>query len=468
MEHKGNHRDKKGWSVPGPHVKFLELCAISTSGNLTEAEQKDLQAHLAGCPDCRQASKEFEAAADFGMPLLHSHLAGREPLGHRSIPAQAAKAVPSTAVEHAQTALGPRDTNEQSSAIEFSERNGHRQRSVNWNYVWMPFAAAVVLTAALGIYSYQMGKQNGQESDRVQSGIPASKSDSKPGTKDDVKPATNRVGNLDALEQEISDAGHDREVLKTQLADRDRVIADLRHQIAGQSAALGEMKSAQIAYERSLESDKAAAKQQAALEQSNLSQRLAVAQSSLQKTQVELESLRQERALDQARADGLSAQIRELHGQLRDREEELGKEQELLAHDRDIRELMGARDLYIAEVYDVAGDGQTQKPYGRVFYTRGKSLVFYAYDLDKQAEYRNVSTFQAWGSRGLDKQQATSLGIFYQDNAAKKRWVVKFDDPKKLEQINAVFVTVEPNGGSQKPSGKPLLFAYLKVDPNHP
>jgi hypothetical protein len=228
------------------------------------------------------------------------------------------------------------------------------------------------------------------------------------------------------------------------------------------------MKSAQIDLQRSLQNDAAATKQQAAQEQSNLSQRLDTAQSSLQNAQAELDSLRQQRALEQARADGLAAQIRELHGQLRDREEEVGKEQELLAHDRDIRELMGARDLYIAEVYDVARDGQTQKPYGRVFYTRGKSLVFYAYDLDKQAEYKSVSTFQAWGSRGLDKQQATSLGIFYQDNAAKKRWVVKFDDPKKLEQINAVFVTVEPNGGSSKPSGKPLLFAYLKVDPNHP
>jgi hypothetical protein len=140
----------------------------------------------------------------------------------------------------------------------------------------------------------------------------------------------------------------------------------------------------------------------------------------------------------------------------------------LLAHDRDIRELMGARDLYIAEVFDVARDGQTQKPYGRVFYTKGKSLIFYAYDLDQQAGLKSASTFQAWGSHGLDKQQATSLGVFYQDNVAKKRWVVKFDDPKKLEQIDAVFVTVEPNGGSHKPSGKQLLFAYLKVDPNHP
>jgi hypothetical protein len=45
---------------------------------------------------------------------------------------------------------------------------------------------------------------------------------------------------------------------------------------------------------------------------------------------------------------------------------------------------------------------------------------------------------------------------------------LKCDDPKTLAQIDAVFVTVEPNGGSHKPSSKPLLFAYLKVNPNHP
>ena len=36
---------------------------------------------------------------------------------------------------------------------------------------------------------------------------------------------------------------------------------------------------------------------------------------------------------------------------------------------------MGARDLYVAEVYDVKRDGSTQKSYGRVFYTKGKSLI---------------------------------------------------------------------------------------------
>jgi hypothetical protein len=60
------------------------------------------------------------------------------------------------------------------------------------------------------------------------------------------------------------------------------------------------------------------------------------------------------------------------------------------------------------------------------------------------------------------------LGIFYIDNMDKRRWVLKTNDAKSLTQIDAVFVTVEPRGGSRKPSGQAFLFAYLKVDPNHP
>jgi hypothetical protein len=147
---------------------------------------------------------------------------------------------------------------------------------------------------------------------------------------------------------------------------------------------------------------------------------------------------------------------------------EITKQQDLLDHDRDIGELMGARDLYIADVHDVGRNGQADKTYGRVFYTKGKSLIFYAYDLDQEAGLKDASTFQAWGRRGIDKQQALSLGVCYEDNASKKRWVLKFDDPKGLASIDAVFVTVEPTGGSHHPSGKPLLFAYLRVNPNHP
>jgi hypothetical protein len=129
---------------------------------------------------------------------------------------------------------------------------------------------------------------------------------------------------------------------------------------------------------------------------------------------------------------------------------------------------MGARDLYIGEIYDVAKSGKTQKPFGRVFYTQGKSLVFYAYDLDQQPGVKLASTFQAWGRRGVDQQHAVSLGIFYQDDQNKKRWILKSNDSSTLSRLDAVFVTVEPHGESTRPTGKPLLFTYLKLPPNHP
>jgi hypothetical protein len=431
----------------GPHDRFLELCAISTSGELTWEEQKDLQAHLAECAGCRQALKEFEAAAGIGMPLLHSDLTRGDSSEPSSIPVGTAKVTATGATAPLESESTNGEPIEHSGGLGFSHRNGHRRMQLNWNYVWLPFAAAIVLAAALGIYSYQFGKHKGREIAEIAPNPPDRR--------------------LDTLEQQISDMGHERQGLRAQLSERDGIIADLHRQLAEQSSVLVEVKSAEADLEHSLQSNQTEM-EQVAQERSALNQKIDSLQTSLQRTETELDSLRGQRSQDQSHAESLEAQIRDLHGQLRDREQDLGKQQELLAHDRDIRELMGARDLYIAEVFDVARDGQTQKPYGRVFYTKGKSLIFYAYDLDKQAGLKNASTFQAWGSHGLDRQQATSLGVFYQDNAAKKRWVVKFDDPRKLEQIDAVFVTVEPNGGSHKPSGKQLLFAYLKVDPNHP
>jgi len=67
----------------GSHDEFLEICAVSTSGDLAEEERSKLTAHLAGCPECWQALKEFVAAVDVGVPLLASRLSAvpsEEPL----------------------------------------------------------------------------------------------------------------------------------------------------------------------------------------------------------------------------------------------------------------------------------------------------------------------------------------------------------------------------------------------------
>jgi hypothetical protein len=434
------------------HDEFRELCAIATSGELSEQEQRKLREHLTGCPECRQALKEFEAVVDVGVPLLASQLSAE----HSERSASTQPMVPKSndieeSVVAAPSQVGMDGAGLGSDAAEpgfvFAQRNRSARKQMNWNYVWYSFAACVLLTIALGFYAYRVGKTHIVN---VAHTVPVGGD-----------------AQIEALERQISDVGRERESLRLQLAQRDKAITDLKREIQEQSVFLNEMKVAQADFAKSTQNDEAE-KQRVAQAQSELSQKLDGAQASLTKAQSELGVVSQQRSEVEMRARSLEAQIRDLSGELRESELTIGKQEELLAHDRDVRELMGARDLYIAEIYNVAGDGVTQKPYGRVFYTKGKSLIFYAYDLDQQASFKNARTFQAWGQRGPDRRQALNLGIFYQDNAAKKRWVLKFDDPKTLEQIDAVFVTVEPNGGSATPSGSPLLFTYLKIEANHP
>jgi hypothetical protein len=151
MPQRGNNGDADRWSDIRPHEEFLELCAVSTTGALSEEERKRLRDHLALCAECRQALKEFESVADVGVPLLASELSGGasdEPRAGTDGAAQTAFAdapAPPDAVLHESAAF------EEKKELIFAHRNGHRGSHLNWNYVWMPFAAAVLLTVALGV-----------------------------------------------------------------------------------------------------------------------------------------------------------------------------------------------------------------------------------------------------------------------------------------------------------------------------
>lgn len=436
-------------SSSGPHDEFLELCAVSTSGQLSEEEQNRLKEHLAVCPACREALRQYEAVVDRAIPAIASEESARIDPGPRWSQARAEKAFFERLAKEER----------QPGAAETTNSLGASFRRVlpiapesTWRHVWMLYAAGILLFITLGFCAYWVGMRRGADVAKI------------------VPPAANARNRLavqiQSLEGQLSDAAHEREVARAQIAERDKALSELRRQLEEQSAAMRRMKEAQDQIENDLRSD-ATGKQDLIQQETELTRKVAAAQSESQALQRKLDSLISESAQQTAQAKALEAKVKDLKQLLQDRETTIDQQEQLLAHDRDIRELMGARDLYIAEVYDVGDNGDTKKPYGRVFYTRGKSLIFYAYDLDQQGAKR-AQAFQAWGRRGPNWQQALNLGIFYEDNASKKRWVLKMDDPKTLAQIDAVFVTVEPHGGSQKPSGKPLLFAYLRVNPNHP
>jgi hypothetical protein len=441
-------------SQNGPHDEFLELCAASTSGDLTGDEQRRLREHLAICAPCREALRQYESIVSDVIPAIAA--------SEESEPAERVNTWSQEQQEEAEKALFDRLAGEgKHPPGETGKRNGssifpHRilpfSSESTWRNVWMLYAAGILLFSALSFFAYRVGMRRGTDVAKGSQPEPT-----KQGT----------VPTQASLEEQLSDAGHDHAVVNTEIAQRDKMIADLRRQLARQSAEINEMKAAQNQLEGTLRLGDANRKD-LSQEKNELTEKLESAQNNSRSLQEKLDSLAQQSTQDAARAKASESKVSDLTRALEEQQSALEQRNELLAHDRDIRELMGARDLYIAEIYDVAGTGETKKPYGRVFYTRGKSLIFYAYDLDQQSELKRVSTFQAWGRRGPDRQQAINLGVFYEDNATKKRWILKCDDPKTLAQIDAVFVTVEPNGGSHKPSSKPLLFAYLKVNPNHP
>jgi hypothetical protein len=172
------------------------------------------------------------------------------------------------------------------------------------------------------------------------------------------------------------------------------------------------------------------------------------------------------------------ATIQTLQYRLADRETRLTevsasveREREMLSAGREIRDIMGARDLHIVDVIDRDGKGRARKAFGRAFYTQGKSLIFYAFDLPAKNTADGKFVYAAWGSNSnnLNSKAAHSLGIFYNDDQTQHRWAMKFDDPKLLEEIDTVFVTLEPAGRPfATPTGKPILEAYFGTPPNHP
>jgi hypothetical protein len=440
-----------------PHEEFLELCAVSISGELTSEERKKLAEHLESCRSCRKALEQFKISARAGIPAAADEL-------H-----DAGVIDPSVSVEKAEAAFFARfdeeggfrtsDTTNDGAALAISafRREPHAPSGMEWGQLWMPFVAIILFGLALGVASYRMGIRKGVETASVQE----------------------NDGSLAELEEQLSDAGHEREQSRAEVAARDRSIVDLKKQIQELSGAISGKESGTRDREKAINS-----------------RRIETAAATLMGLQQQLDAVQLERSRQATRAAELEAKVEELYKQLQqslvavaeekreigdregtinqqkrqldDLEGTVGRQQDLLAHDRDVREVMGARNLYVVDLYDVLGTGETNKPYGRLFYTKGQKILFYAYDLDQAPGVKRASTFQAWGQRGPDKEHAVNLGIFYEDNATNKRWVLKSSDPKTLAEIDAVFVTVEPDAKSHKPRGKEVLFAYLRIDPNHP
>ena len=185
----------------------------------------------------------------------------------------------------------------------------------------------------------------------------------------------------------------------------------------------------------------------------------------------EQEAMSQHQRAAEMEATLIAEQVKlhDLESGLKEKSAALDQERQLLSLGHDVTDLMGARNLHIVDVVDTDGRGKARPAFGRIFFTEGKSLIFYAYDLNEAKMQKANYQYQVWAKKEGPNRQAQRLGIFYSDDKAQRRWVFKCDDAKILREIDSVFVTFgRPDGDSLHPEGSSLMYAYLRGQPNHP
>jgi hypothetical protein len=425
------------------HEKYRKLSALAVAGSLSPLEMIELQAHLKVCDECDDVFYRYQSISTLGMTALaEEYEESQEQLRWDS------SSVQEELLERVRADL-QLDQERKPRPLSPSPARVVASNKISRGYIGIAVAACLALALVGG--AYHLGARSQRPVAVTLPAVP-----------------------VDSQLQVLSTEKNQDDQLLAQQAQK---INELQADSAEKAQELIRLK-AQLRDLEERSNQLQAANKQSDLQMSTLTQQRDALTAQLQNVnqayesdRTELASARKERDGTTLRTSSLEAKVAELTAANRDQERRLNDTQQYLSSDRDIRELMGARKLYIADVFDVDSSSRTQKPFGRVFYTQGKSLIFYAFDLDREPGVVSASAFQVWGQRETPQgQQALpmNLGILYMDNETNRRWVMRFDDPKKLSEIDAVFVTVEPRGGSHKPTTKPFLYALLRNEANHP
>jgi hypothetical protein len=417
------------------HEEFDELCALAATGQLSPDEERRLGEHLDGCESCRAACGDYTAIL-------------------RELPAS-------------ERGVLDKDILRKIDPIEFREQFLARARAEGRrfsveaerapaNKLWglarlLPayqgIAAGALVVFLLGVIGY-----------RALHGTPKTDTGkitnaavvSNPAVKPTDEPLA-RVSELESANNALQ-----------------KTIAELKAQnamLAGRLETSEKEHEADQAEKQDLERTLSRVNDMngqlaAQMEQNN---------QVLAETKDELAKARSDRAAMETEVTAARNDGDKLSEQVRLQQASLDQERQLLYAGRDITDLMGARNLHIIDVHDADGSGKDRRSFGRVFYTEGKSLIFYAFDLDDKKVVNAKYTFAAWGERLGQPTSVKSLGVLYVDDKDQRRWVVKVDDPRELATIDSVFVTLEPHDGpSEKPRGHKILYAFLSGEANHP
>ena len=395
------------------HERFETLCALAAGGLLEGAELVDFEAHMKECSECRSDYDELSSLVTRELPQAQGRF-------RQKLAEMRAKPLPYSRQRFLRRA--------RAEGVVFSREVEMPARWAPWYFrpaVMAPLAALVVVAVSLAVYHFR-------------------------GTPDTARAKDS------AAAQQITELKRENSALTAQLqesiAKEQREIQNLRAQLGNAAATAenlrrsGERSSSQTAQ---------------LLEESRDQEKL------LAEAKDEAARSSQLRIGDEASMVEQQTRITELSNKLRIASATLDAERQLVAAGKNIPELMAARQLHVIDVRDTDPNGNPSQAFGRVFLTEGKSLTFYAFDLNEDRLGNAKRSFQVWAVPEAGKNSPRSLGFLHVDAKAQGRWVLKVDSPELVKEISSVFVTVEPTAGGKQPSGEKMLYAYLG-EANHP
>jgi archaellum component FlaC len=443
LNHEGSH-----------HEYFEELCALAAGAQISEPEFVELQDHFQQCKECRSAYADF-------TDLLHNKLPLVDPELERfsKVPGFFSE---STSYRERFLARVRKE-----GILRSHEVPPETVRTNRWSWFWsaLPYQrlatlALATLLLAVGVLGYSLLQTNARyrklaeahalskqltEQSAVEKKLPYSEHGASIAPADRIAPPRNDVSATGATEAELAKALTARTTAEARAKSLEDQLANVVSAVDGLRAQ----------------------NEQTSSSREQLEKKLKDAEQVASAVKEDLQELRQARSKDSLTIAAQDVEIQKLSEKLTEQAEVLEQEKSLLEVSSDVRDLMGARNFHIADVYDVDSKGKDQRAFGRIFYTEGKStLIFYAFDLNDRNTSRRNASFQVWGKRGSAQSATHSLGLFQIDDQKQNRWVLRFEDPQILAEIDSVFVTVEPPGGSVRPTGRQFLFAYLNGTPN--
>jgi hypothetical protein len=404
------------------HSYYEELAALAAGGFLSHSELGNLRQHTALCGDCRRAESELTVLVRSQVPANISPF--REFLDNLR-----------TRPDKDRTARFLRRARREGIAVSPIAQYVHHRKAAGLRWIAAATALAAFFVATI-LYKTRdrerfIATQTPNQSGRVIDQLKAEN--------------TTLCQNVSRLDELISAQSREIEVLRKQ-AQSATGLADSYRNSSEQiraDADVGATRNAELANQIQ-----------------DREKRMAEAQS-------QLEQLQEERNSEQASLIAQGQRISELSDELRIANADLALERQLASAGKDVRELMGARQLHVVDVRDSDPSGRANKPFGRVFLTEGKSFIFYAFDLNDSRVANAKHNFEVWGEQQGKKSSVRSLGFLYVDDKAQKRWALKVENPDLLSEIDSVFVTVEAAGHSKEPTGQRMLYAYLG-EANHP